>query len=263
MEAFLNELSLHSQYEDITKFAAALTQLNQVLLRIHDCDTPKRIFFDRQLYYSEVTADHRIFSSCLERLTDKSARLQFKLLFQDRLRATEWCNEALQEACSYKWNTEELRATGIAELVERRLQNRIGFLINFSPSRFPSGRQMMIRKADGNSVMIDSVNSQEDLETWCRLYPNLELARFTATPGRVPQESETILADRGRFKRTKLRNQGKAVYLDRRTNYFFCIDNLHGDHLEVFNSNKEHIGVADLNGVIDTSKAVEGRWLGD
>jgi len=262
IEAFLNEQSLHAQYTDLAQFTEALIQLNRLLLRISEFHVDKRAFFDRRLYSSTVTERGQIFSSCLDNLRDKSVRFQFKIVLWNRLDVTEWRSETQQEECSYTLNSEDVAGTSVAELTERSIQGKVGFLLNFSPSKFPAVRCIVVEKAAVQSATIDSVNTDRDLDDWCQLYPELGLIRYEQLGGRVPLNRETILADRGRFERTNLRNQGKVVYLERKTNYFFAIDNSHGTHFEVFNANKQHIGTADLRGVLDRTRAARGRKLG-
>jgi hypothetical protein len=263
IEAFLNEQSLHAQYADLAQFTEALIQLNGLLHRISQFQVEKRVFFDRQLYSSTVTEQGQIFSSCLDNLRENSVRLQFKIVLRNRLNVTEWRSATQQEECSYTLNSEDIAGSSVAELAERSIRGKAGFLLNFSPSKFPAVRCIVVKKAANKSVTIDSVNTDHDLDEWCQLYPELGLIRYEQLGGRVPLNRETILADRGRFQRTNLRNQGKVAYLERKTNYFFAIDNLHGTHFEVFNSNKQHIGIADLRGVLDRTRAVPGRKMGD
>jgi hypothetical protein len=97
--------------------------------------------------------------SALERLSEKSARIEFKLL-RDRLSATEWRPESLQEGCSYTWNSEDVAGTTIAELAERCIQGKTGFLLNFSPSRFPSVRCIPVEKAATTTITLDSVSTE-------------------------------------------------------------------------------------------------------
>jgi hypothetical protein len=67
------------------------------------------------------------------------------------------------------------------------------------------------------------------------------------------------LKDKTRFSKTSEVKDGKSVYKEIATDRYWYLDNFHKNHYEVFNSTRHHIGVADLDGILDTSKKVEGR----
>jgi hypothetical protein len=255
MEAFLNERSLDSQFSDFPSFVDALIRINRVLMRIAETNVEKHMFYDRALYYRTVIGQH-IFASCLARMSDKSVRLQFKVLLQDRLRAVEWSLERLHTRDTYLWNNIDMVDSSVAELAERRLQQRCGLLLNFTPSQFPSGI-LLVAKNGAGSVSLDSINSESDFESWCSLVLGVSIFPYDPNCGRSPLDNETALHNRGRFQAIGLKNQGRQAYLERKTGHYFCVDNLHkhGAHLEVFNSNGDHIGEATLEGVIDRSKS--------
>jgi 5'(3')-deoxyribonucleotidase len=69
------------------------------------------------------------------------------------------------------------------------------------------------------------------------------------------------LLNRQRFTKTHLVEQGKTVYKEISTHYDWYLDNLHKDHYEVFNAKGEHIGIANFQGQIDTSKKEKGRRI--
>jgi hypothetical protein len=262
IEVFLNELSLHAQFRDFAEVADSLIRVNSLLTRISELATEKRVFFDPKIYNTQATGN-RNFSSCLEHITDKSARLQFKLLMRERLGAVNWRDGQLQAMCSYVWDGQEIAGSSVAELAERSIQRRLGFLLNFSPSNFPPGHCIQVQKELREEVTLSSVNSGDDLDQWCEGFPELGLVQYDPECGRTPLDEETILRDRSRFQKTALRNQNRCVYIDRKTNFYLCVDNLHrhGAHLEVFDANGDHIGEATLDGVIDTSKADTNKNL--
>lgn len=67
------------------------------------------------------------------------------------------------------------------------------------------------------------------------------------------------LLDKNRFKKTNYIQQGQSAYKEFATGYFWYLDPFHKDEYEVFDSQKQHIGVADLEGNLDAIKAVAGR----
>jgi hypothetical protein len=258
IEVFLNERSLHGQFRDTEDVSASLIRVNRALARIRELKAEKRVLYDPALFEAPAVGG-RSFSSCLAHIPDKSARLQFKLLKQ-RLNIVSWRDERLHAVCSYIWKGQDVTDSSVAELAERRLQNRIGFLLNFSPSNFPSGHNIEIHKDSGGTVTLHSVNSDGDLLQWCKSFPELGLNQFDPACGRPPLDEETCLVDTGRFQKMNgLLNKGKRqVYLERRTKLYFCVDSGHrrdDAHLEVFDMRGKHIGEASLDGDINTSKA--------
>lgn len=250
MEVFLNERSLHSQFRDLGGVSESLVGVNRVLARIVELKVKKRVFYDPRLYTSLATAT-RNFSSCLQHISDKDVIRQFMRL-RDRLELTNWRAEQLHAVCSYVWDGQDFADSSVAELAERSLQRRVGFLLNFSPSDFPSGHCIDILKDLSDPVTLHSVNSEGDLDQWCKSFPKLGLRQFDPTCGRPPLDEETCLLNTGRFQRMQgLRNKERQVYLERRTNLYFCVDSGHrGEdaHLEVFDARGNHIAVASLDG---------------
>lgn len=70
------------------------------------------------------------------------------------------------------------------------------------------------------------------------------------------------ILDEGYFKRTGHKCQGQEIYIELRTCRYWCLDNMHKDHYEVFSSTFEHLGVADIKTfILDSSKKVPGRSI--
>jgi hypothetical protein len=70
---------------------------------------------------------------------------------------------------------------------------------------------------------------------------------------------EFSLLDRHRFQKTCHIVQGKSVYQEINHERFWHLDNLHKNEYEVYDSQHKHIGVANLQGVVDDTKKVNGR----
>lgn len=62
------------------------------------------------------------------------------------------------------------------------------------------------------------------------------------------------LFDKNKFVKTSKIVQGKSVYEELETGYFWYLDNFHKNHYEVFENLSTHLGEADLEGSIDRSK---------
>lgn len=93
------------------------------------------------------------------------------------------------------------------------------------------------------------------------------VVEYELTLKRPPLESETVLEQAPeRFVRVGKveRNGRRPVYRELVTNHLYYVDGLHfgaAAHLEVFNADEAHIGIADLQGNVDASKRVQGRRL--
>lgn len=64
-----------------------------------------------------------------------------------------------------------------------------------------------------------------------------------------------------RFRSTGKEYQGKVIYQEKDTQYYWYLDNFHRTHYEVFNNIGEHIGEADLNGNINFKKKEKKKKL--
>lgn len=64
-----------------------------------------------------------------------------------------------------------------------------------------------------------------------------------------------------RFQKTEKIYQGQPIYKETYTGYYWYLDNFHRNHYEVFDSKKQHLGIANMKGQIDPTKKVNGRTL--
>ncbi|MFP3040699.1 hypothetical protein LQZ19_02645 [Treponema primitia] len=95
-------------------------------------------------------------------------------------------------------------------------------------------------------VRIPFVTEKGELELW--LHTN-DRAKFS-------------LFNKNSFSRKKgAVVQGKPVFMENKTGYYWYMDNLHKDEYEVFNQNGEHVGTANLNGDFDQTKCIKGRKI--
>lgn len=252
METFLNEHSLNSQFASMDEFTSALVRLNRVLTRLNELPVEKRCYFHGNVYHGRTIGD-RIFSSCLKHIPDKSVRLQFTLLLRDRLHAEEWSLARMHDDSEYVHNGQLVTGTSIAEHAERRIQQRIGFLLTFAGSPFAQGRTVAVSKVPAAEVMLDSVEDEGGLRDWNERHPELGIVTYDPASADPPPDHQTVLGRRSRFIRTKHINQGRNVYLDRSNDRYCCVDNEHfggSAHLEVFNAHGSHVGEARLDGTM-------------
>jgi hypothetical protein len=95
-------------------------------------------------------------------------------------------------------------------------------------------------------VRIPFVTEKEELELW--LHTN--------------NKTNFSLFNKNYFSRKKgIVAQGKPVFMENKTGYYWYMDNLHKNEYEVFNQNGEHVGTANLNGDFDPTKYVKGRKI--
>lgn len=78
----------------------------------------------------------------------------------------------------------------------------------------------------------------------------LELALWLATN----HITTFSLLDRNRFSKTNLIEQGQSVFQEKGTNYYWYLDNFHKNHYEIFDSTGKHLGEANSQGQLDSSK---------
>lgn len=69
------------------------------------------------------------------------------------------------------------------------------------------------------------------------------------------------LKDNPQFNKTSYINQGQTVYREDQTGRYWVLDNLHKSHYEVFDSQGIHIGDADLDGNLDSTKQDKKKKL--
>jgi hypothetical protein len=92
--------------------------------------------------------------------------------------------------------------------------------------------------------------------------PDKSIPAFIAEK-RMPLDHETILSNDRLFNPTKMRVKGARVY--EKDGMYYHRDTQHfgaSAHLEVYNSNRKHIGIADvLTGILKPNTAVKGRKI--
>lgn len=140
----------------------------------------------------------------------------------------------------------------LKELTERIIcyPKELYLLVNIGDD-FQTNRHFLTIFKDGlqgenlpnNFIKIPFVSDVEELRLWIATH---HVKSFS-------------LLDKSRFKKTNYIQQGKPVYEEFATGHFWYLDNFHKNEYEVFDSQKQHIGVADLEGNLDAIKAVAGR----
>ncbi len=166
-------------------------------------------------------------------------------------------NKVIDNTCHYfQWNFNKSQIEYcfdiIKDITERKIQFELEqyILINFNDSiEYCRERILVFKDAKhisnfpSNFIHIDFVSDFLEFEIWLKTN---HIVGFS-------------LLDKNKFKRTSLVQQGKPVFESLETGAYWYMDNFHKDEYEVFDSNRTHIGVANLNGIIDSNKAIAGR----
>lgn len=253
MEIFINELSLHGQYPSQEIFTQAVTQFVEIFSLIQDKIQNKEMFKD-EFFITKNALKEESFQQSFDRIKNIQLKNAFRGIIFNKLNPINWQTEQLHsseiiytsETCTAqdKFVTE----TSVAEIAERKLQrpNKRYVLINFIQSQFNDCGCFEVTKEDVDIIELECIETKEALEKWLDL---------PASP------LDILLRNPERFIRTKFKQQGATVFQEKQTSFYWYIDNFHKDEFEVFNSIKEHIGVANLEGIIQPNSKKDGRTL--
>jgi hypothetical protein len=255
MEIFINELSLHEQYASHENFAQAVKQFLEVFSLIQDKVQQKEMFKD-ELFILQQALTNETFQQSFERIKNRELKEAFRRIIFNKLNPKNWQVERAHsseilytaEQCVVQENF--VTDTSVAEIAERKLQNpqKRYVLINFEQSQFDNCQSFEVKKEDDNTIIIDieCIETKTAFEKWLGL---------SITP------LDIFLRNAERFTRTKFKQQGATVFQEKDTAYYWYIDNLHKDEFEVFNANREHIGTATLDGIIQYEYRKIGRTI--
>jgi hypothetical protein len=138
-------------------------------------------------------------------------------------------------------------------------------VLNFSNSIFQDPHpelsnchQIIIIKNndESNPIYLDCIDGKSGLKSWKSRLP-LDYVVYDDNSTYPPRDEQTILSDTSQFIKTSYKYDSRKIYLDKQMGYYWYVDNLHfgkAAHLEVFDSQGNHLGEADLKGRLDTSK---------
>ncbi|GAB6010868.1 hypothetical protein [Viscerimonas tarda] len=250
MEILINELSLIGQFTTAEQFVKdALLPLSSLLKEI---DTTSNLLYKKQdLWSYPVTASNTLHDILIKRGSDEVTR--FKSLLSNLINDPYW--ESVQEhsvEIIYICNGRTVTGYSLAEACER---DKI--VISFVESIYSTSTLQVIKGID--EIELNNLFAKEDyieLSFRRRIIPYAEYFEWNFANGRC-----SLLDNTERFSRTHENRQGQVVYKEIDTGKFWYLDNLHRDHYEVFDSDRKHIGIANLQGTIDTTRRVNGRTL--
>ncbi len=244
MDILLNELSLSGQYASREIFVEQiLPSLIDVLDEIQNL-SKATIYKSQQFYSSKVTKTDTIHDILVGNLSKQYPSLRkIKRQFFSPLFAEPYWEDTRKhsENHSYTYEGRDVRNHSVAEACER---DKV--IVSFRDSELFREETLSILKNGNGQIDIDNlVNAGH--------YSNV-----------LHQRGITYsfsLKDGSRFQKDGRIVQGQNVYREISTGYYWYLDNLHKNHYEVFDGKKQHIGTANMDGQIDSTKKVNGRTL--
>lgn len=241
MDILFNELSLTGQFDTREQFVS--DALSSLVTLLNEIDISVNVLYKKYDFYTSkvttVDSIHDILIGNISRQFKEVLRFknQLRQLFDDPY----WeDNKKHASTCSYECNGVNVCGESLAEACER---DKV--IISFQHLDF-SNKQLSVIKNKNTTVLLDNLVATGDYYVVAR------------QRGIIVVFS---LKDSTRFRKTNFDRQGQMVYKETKTGCYWYLDNLHKNHYEVFDSKEEHIGVADIQGNVDTSKRVSGRKL--
>jgi len=266
MEAFINESSLHGQY-DVHSLKQGIKTFLSIINIIHSIQIEKKIY-KTQLFFNVSQA---IRGTHLGGLLSNDRGLQ-QVFFNNLRSAKSWEEEKLHSSnATYIYDNVNYVEHSIAELTERRIQNAEikGLLINFTNSIF--GEKILIQciKDKAVTTSLDCSFDEDSINDWLIQNGFIDpREKYNEKSGNPPQDWQTVLCDAANFELTQYRNQRRRVFRRLGKNQLWVVDRsrLHaGDkaHIEVFNeSTREHLGTSLYNQInLDTRFRENGRTI--
>lgn len=269
LHVFLNELSWENKTDDFydkpEDFRKEVEKFREIF----------SLLSKRKISYKQIKLiiDGQAVDSFLEEVIivlekDKSLIANLKRLIFDKLNAENWRKNPIPlDPVNYYLlvdllggNVVTINENTLAQALEQNIQfpNDLVLVVNFPDSKFTTRTQIDITKDNyttGTLHHLEKIENVDELQAWLNAYIQLE----------------DFLKDIIRFEKTNIIQQGKAVYKEIDTGYYWYYDNFHRDQssaekkilieLEVFDSQGQHLGTADLEGNIDESKRVSGRII--
>lgn len=239
MEILLNELSLDEQFNSLNEFIekAAYKSLS-FLEKLSDEDV---LIKSRNFYTSKVTPNIAIYDALVgEHSRNSDIIRKFKTYLSRFLQGPYWENNQFHSnSTEYYFGNKLVTGKSIAEASCR---DKVVF--SFHHNDF-FATQLNVSVGNKTTIIQNIGDGTQLLGIKIRFGL---IYNFT-------------LKDKTKFNKTNLERQGQMVYNEIATGSFWYLDNLHKNHYEVFDRNNIHLGVANLNGILDTNKKVKGRTL--
>jgi hypothetical protein len=232
--------------------------------------SPINIYHKADIRSQCVLLWHTSAGQLMRTISDTFVKAQLMNSLQ-RCRPQTWQNRRVQkDNVLYILDQDDLlNDTSMAELAECSYQmiDMPGLLVNFGQSRFSTFQSVVVAREDDlgdhTTITLSMIEDVKSLISWavdlgCMQLPYSQDSHFP------PTDDQTILVDANRFTRTNYREQGRIVYRDINTGFYWYIDNFHfgsSAEIEVFDSRGIHYGTANLAGNIDITNRVDNRRI--
>lgn len=248
-EIFINECSLQGQFQIVAELEEAVKNVISILELIIKKSNLYSELYGVNLFFDFKAIKSETFPKSFNKL-ERDTQLKFKKLLFDKLK--DWRNQRVHQSIDQYTlveTSQKVTDTSIAEVTERKLQKAdlAYLLVNFSGSHFqephPTFRLChsidVVKNQTQPKIHLDCLDSKSAFEEWVQ--DKLNFLSF------LEREAD-------RFKKTSHVFQGQPVYIEIKNGHYWYLDNFHKNHFEVFNSQGEHLGEADLEGILDINK---------
>ena len=240
MEILFNELSLTGQFASREQFVN--DTLPQIAALINEIDGSTVFYKNRDFYASLVTPTDSIHDILIGNISRQYKEIiKFKRQFLQLFHNPFWEDDRKHVSTdAYDFNGKSVCDKSMAEACER---DKV--IISFTHQDF-SELKLTVVKNRANDIELDNLFAPGH-------YISIARQRGIIV--------DFTLKDATRFSKTRLVRQGQPVYKEISTNCYWYLDNLHKNHYEVFDSEEVHIGIADKQGIVDTTKRKDDRRL--
>ena len=249
-EIFVNECSLHAQFQNATEFEAAIINFIALINEIKAKNNFHADFYRGNIFINFQAVKNQVFQRTFSELKQAS-QLRFKRLLKDDLK--DWQNQKkhkINDDYVLIDTSENITNTSIAEAAERKLQQNetVFLLVNFINSNFKTSHQkyllcqvIAVSKNQQPHIELDCLNNTAAFEQWVKdkLY---QLSFLDKNPQRFTKTNKISILN-------------TVIYIEDKTKYYWYFDNYHNTHFEVFNKLEIHLGEANLDGILDPNKA--------
>lgn len=244
VDILLNELSLsgqcNSREEFIEKILPSFIEVLDEIQSILDATIYKKEDF----CFSRVTNTDTIYDILAGNLSRQYPSIRkFKRQLLSTLFAEPYWEKTRKHSPrdSYTYEGKNVCNHSVAEACER---DKI--IVSFKDSKLFQAAILHILKNNSQQIIIDNLFNAGH-------YQNVLNQRGITCQFSLKYNIQ--------FQKTGKTYQGQCIYKETRTGYYWYLDNFHRNHYEVFDSKKQHLGIANMNGQIDPTKKVNGRVL--
>jgi hypothetical protein len=256
MEILINELSLNGQFLTVEQFIADVLIKFDAILRECDRNQDVIILQKQDFWNCKVTQTENLYSILKIKSVKKSDEIsRFKLLLGNLKDEQYWENSPKHNVNdNYEYNGNNIAGSSLAESCER---DKV--VISFILSGFSSTKLQIFKNRQ--KVNIDNLFEKWHYSevAYCRgQMTECEYFDKKCKAGKI-----SLLENKYRFSKTNIdtaQSHGEIIYKEiktaegKNTARYWYLDNFHKSHYEVFDSNGNHLGEADLQGKIDTAK---------